>query len=496
MFRVPSFREFEAIVVAFFKGLFPDSNAGARTAYHRRRLQVATAAGTQLHAHVDSVRDDVMPDSSRGEMAVRWGGIFGVPKKGATPARRSDALRVRGDVGTPVTSGLELVHPASGLRFMIDEDDEIPAEEEVDVDVVAIDAGSQTRLSAGEVLEFVSTPAGLQTRAELQLDLSSDGFDSEQEGAYKRRFLNVVGEPQAGGNQSDYVRWLEEIEGIDKGFAYAHRGGFGTEDLVGLHIGAGEDRALSETENAVALAYVKERAPSQVSGDGGPLRMLTVIEDPQPIEITVEPNGALEWEFDWNDETPPVVDTWDEPTRTLTFTTERPASMKAGDRVCIHGVASDQNGEVLTIEALVSTDAVKLQTIPTVAPVATDTVYAGGPLTAMIRDAIIAHVSGDIVYCGDDGPIPGQVAEASTGTLGLKELARGIGPANPGGKYGEWSGALIQAVLEKIAVYPRGARNATCLVPAADYEATDFAFPDDNQIGLITLAEVLIRRAW
>ena len=38
----------------------------------------------------------------------------------------------------------------------------------VDVDVVAVDTGSQTRVGNGTILEFVSPPAGVNTRAEVQ----------------------------------------------------------------------------------------------------------------------------------------------------------------------------------------------------------------------------------------------------------------------------------------------------------------------------------------
>lgn len=501
-YRIPTLAESEELLIAAFRSNFPDRNVGARRTYHRRRLQVLAMALTELHAHIASVQDDVMPDTATGPFAERWGGITGTKRKGATPARKTDALRVIGVPATAVTVDTELVHTASGLRFKIGEDDVIGPDDgdgtgHVDVDIVAIDTGSKTRLEAGEVLEFVATPSGLETRAELQLDIDEDGVDIEQESKFKRRYLDAMGEPSAGGNDADYIRWQEALEGIDQAFVYPNRAGRGTVDVIALHSGSGEDRVLSEAEADVVLAALAELGPTQVVAQGGSLRHLTAIPDEQPIEVTIEPNGDAEWEFDWTDETPPVVDTWDSVTRTLTFTADRPDSMKAGDRLCIHGVASDQTGEVLIVESLVGDDAVKLEEAPTVDPEPTDIVYAGGPLTAMIRDALLAHVRGEIVYAGDDGPVPASVAEEQvTNPLALKILAEGIGPANPAGKYGAWSGALIRVVLEKLATYARGVRKGTCVVPADDYEATDYPFPDDEQIGLIVAGEVLVRRAW
>jgi hypothetical protein len=72
-------------------------------------------------------------------------------------------------------------------------------------------------------------------------------------------------------------------------------------------------------------------------------------------------------------------------------------------------------------------------------------------------------------------------------------LANGIGTANPAGAYGRGAAACC-AVLAKIAMYTRGVRNQNVVTPAADYEATDYAFPNDSQIGLVSPGYVLVRR--
>jgi len=496
-YRIPTLVESAELLIAAFRAQFPERNVGAKRTYHRRRIDVLAMALTELHAHIQSAQDDLMPDTATGTFAERWGTLVGTDRKSATPARKSDALRVTGDLAATVSEGDTLVHEASGLRFAIAQDGVIPAELFLDVDIVAIDTGSRTRLDAGEVLVFDETPAGINSRAELQLDIDEDGFDIEQESAFKRRYLDAMGEPTAGGNDADYIRWQEALDGVEQAFVYPNRAGRGTVDIVSLHAGSSDERALSEAEAEVVVAALAELAPSQVSATGGSLRHLTVIPDEQDIELVVEPNGAAEWAFDWNDSTPPEVDTWDSGTRILTFADDRPASMKAGDRLCVHGVASSQTGEVLVIESLISTDGVKLETAPEVDPEPTDIVYAGGPLTAIIRDALLAHVGGDIVYAGDDGPIPAAVAEEENANVfALKVLAEGIGPANPDGAYGTWSGGLICTVLEGLANFCRGVRKSTCIIPASDYEAEDYAFPDDLQIGLVVPGEVLVRKAW
>ncbi len=489
-YTIPTFIETEAFLVSLFKVYFNDRNVGSKRSYHRYKLRVLSAAVTELHAHQTSAQDDVMPDTSEGVYATRWGDIVGTERKSATGARKSDALRIRGTVAATASEGETLTHAESGQQFELAEDITIPAAGYIDADIAAISLGSATRLEAGEVLSFDATPAGLETEAELQLDLDEDGYDEEQDGAFKRRYLAAFAEPQAGGNQSDYVRWALEVSGVSLAFCYPNRAGIGSVDVAAFHTGTGSARSLSDDERTELLDYIAELTSSQIGGDGGALRVLETIDDEQDVEITIESDD----DFDWvGTATVLSVVSGD---RKITFSAARPASMAAGDRMVLKGVASAQDGAVLTIESLSSTDAVILEEWPTVDPVATDIAYPAGPHTEAVRDAIIAHMNGEIVYADQDGPLPESVAvERGTSTVGLNILAEGIGPANPEREYGAWSGSLVRAVLHKLATYRRGVSNASVVSPAADYDAEDIAFPDDAQINFITPGAVLVRGA-
>lgn len=498
-FRIPSLAETRDFLVAVGKAIFPDRNYANRRSYHARRASFLSAGVTQLHAHIDAVQNDVMPDSAgEGAPITRWGGIWKTRRNDATPARKASAGRVRGAAATPVAKDEELVHQASGLRFAISTSTVVGVDEYVDADIVAIDTGARTRLTKGEVLEFVATPAGLQTSVTLVADLDEDGLDFEPYGAYRERVLGNFSAPTAGGTQADYVKWMLELSGVTSGYCYLDRAGLGTTDLVGLHTGSGAARELDAGDQATLLAYVRERAPGQVAGRGGALRHLDLILDEEDVEIVLDPSGELAYAFDWTGG-PLTVLAW-EPggaARKLQFAADRPASMKAGHRLSFKGVASVQSGAEFVIEALSGTDAVILQTAPAIAPVATDLVYSGGPLVTPVRAAIVAHMNGEKVYAGR-GRVPRtQTQLDSTGetTVGLEVLVEGIGPANPGGKYGAWNGDLLRSLLYQIAMYKGGVRNATIAVPAADVIAADLRFPDDNQITLIVPRSVLVRGA-
>ncbi len=495
-FRIPSLSETRDFVIAVGKAVFPDRNYGNLRSYLARRATFLSAAVSQLHAHIAGVQDDVMPDTASDDGPIdRWGSIVGVDRKVATPARKAAAGRVYGTPATAVEAGEELVHQASGLRYQIATSTTVGGSEYVDADIVAIDTGSQTKIEAGEVLEFVSTPAGLQTAVVLQADLNEDGYDDEAFGAYRKRVLATFSDPTAGGTQADYVAWMLEIEAVAAAFCYPNRAGLGTVDVVALHTGSGAARELDAGDQEEVLDYIGERAPSQIAGVGGSLRHLDVDLDEQDVEIVLEPNGEAANAFDWTGG-PLTVATWTAGTRTLEFTADRPASMKAGHRICLKGIASDQDGTEYTIEALGGADdEIILEESPTVAPVATDLVYSGGPLVTPIRDAIVAHMNGEDVYAGRNR-IPrtqGQLDADGESVVGLEVLAEGIGPANPEGTYGSWNGSLLRSLLYQIAMYKAGVRNVTIPTPAADVDAEDFEFPNDEQIGLIVPGAVLVR---
>lgn len=490
-FVIPTMSEARDFLIAVGKAVFPDRNYGNLKSYHSRRATFLAAAVTQLHSHIKSVEDDVMPDTAGDNGPIdRWGEILGVERKSATPARKSAAGRVLGTPATAVDAGEELLHEASGLRFEIATSTTVGGGGSIDADIAAIDTGSLTRLSAGEVLRFTNTPAGLETGVVLVKDLDEDGYDDEQFGSYRSRVLAAFSEPTAGGTQADFVAWMREVDGVSQAFCYPNRAGVGTVDIVALHTGSGTDRELDAGDQETVFDYVAERAPSQVSGTGGSLRYLDIVTDEQDVELVVDTSGEAAYAFDWAGG-PLTVLAWTSATRLLQFSADRPASMKAGHRLSFKGVASDQDGTEFTIEALSSTDSVILEEAPDVDPAATDLVYSGGPLVTPIRDAILAHMNGENVYAGRSRvPLAESALES---TVGLEVLVEGIGPANPDGAYGPWNGNLLRSLLYQIAMYKGGVRNVTISTPASDVEAEDPAFPDDGEIGLIVPGSVLVR---
>lgn len=492
-FTFPTFDETHAFLLAAFKRLFPDRAVTPINVFGKLMAWVAGVA-TDLHAGSRSIVRDVMPDTTEGAMLDRWLYILAPggrrERKDATAARKADALRVAGTPGSTVPVDAELRDPATGLRYKITENDVVAAGGYVDVSVAAISVGSATRLPRGTVLEFVSPPAGLNTVAELQLALDEDGADREQDPAARARMLAALADPPRGGSPGDFVGWAQAVEGIPLAYCYPGRAGLGTVDVVAFHAGTGGARLLTALERDELLAELRTKTPAQLSQQAGALRVLDVAPEDLDVEIAIESDR-----WDWDDSTPPVVTAWNPTTRVLGLST-RPASLVAGARLAVvpaSGVAGV--GEPLVVEALSGLTDVILEAAPSNTPAASDLVYAGGPLVAPIRDALLAHLSGQIVYAGNGLPIPAATAEASGESPSrLRILAEPLGPENRGRLYGEWSGTAVRSTFSRIATYAAGVVDCDVISPPVDVDPAVYVVPNDDQVGMLFPRRMLIRR--
>lgn len=460
--QVPTLDDLHQRLIDAFKASFPtyDVSIGSDD---WKRLRVIAGLGFQLNHHLQVVSDDVLPDTAALTQLDRHGVVYGVTRKSATPARKADALRLVGTAASTFSIGDELVSQG-GIRYQVNEAGSIPAGGFIDVDVIAIDTGEITKINSGEVLSFTATPAGLETEAELQLDVDEDGEDQESDGAYRTRILNAIQQPGMGGNANDYRTFAIEEDGIAAAYVYPLRGGVGTVDVAALHAGTGSVRLLTTGEISDLQALMDVKVPVSLK-TGTSFRLVEVTSLVQDIEITIVPSVLPQYRFDWDDSGGPlVVSTWTAATRTLKFTTSRPGDMEEGDRLVIRTAASNGTGEVFAIERFgAAADEVILDRVPSVAPVSPDDVFAAGPLTDLVRDALLDFYDNLGPAIGDDG-------------------------------IGDWDDSIIPSRLEAIAFTITGVQNATTVLPATTITPSDPQFPLDGTIELLIPGETLVRK--
>jgi uncharacterized phage protein gp47/JayE len=451
---IPSLEELHARLVADYRARFPDAKL-SRFSDNWKRLRVVALSALGVYHQQQLLYDELFPDTATGEALRRLGRTFGVPQRGATPARKANALRVFGEETSTVTIGDQLTS-AGGLVFQVNGNGEVDALGFVDVDVIGVSVGRQTRLTKGEVLTFVSPPAGIDAKAELQLDLDEDGEDEESQGAYRQRILDRLAQPAMGGNANDYRTWALEVEGIAAAFVYPGRRGLGTVDLAALHPGRGSVRSLNTGERADLKAYIDARRPVAMKM----FRVLETEDEEQDVELLVQLMPGGDWKWDWADQVPPVVAVVTG--TTVEFEDDLPGDMRIGHRVTFN--RPGLLGRQFVVEALAAAKVLRLRTAPD-GLVAGDLAYSGGDPVDPIRDELLAFM--DAL-----GPI--------------------VGPHG----VGDWIDELSPRRIETIAQGYRNVRKSECVSPAALLLPADSAYPDDGVVGFFTPRMVLVRRLW
>lgn len=509
-FPNPSPEEMRELIVALGHALFPDQNFGSRFSYHGKQATFFSGATSQLHFHTLSAESDLHPlTAGDGKPINDWGSALGLPRKAATSARKSSAGRIRGLGGSTINPGTQLRHEQTGLLFQISNGSIITlpgivgADSFFDADIAGIDTGTQTRLDKGQVLVFVGgPPSGCQSKVVLQLNLDEDGFDDEQFGAYRARVLEIMSSTPSGGSAGDFERWAKQsLASVVQAYAYPNRAGLGTIDIAAFHSGTGSARSLTLAERDAVKAFIQTLAPFQVAGVGGPLRILSTTASPTQVKMRVSTNGIPAFRFDFTGQL--IVLSYNATTRELRFTTPLPTALRAGHRIIIEGVVGGsgqtaQDGRQYKIEVLSGADRVILEKSPPTNPAANDIVWPGGPLVDRVRDAVRGHLNGETVFAGRGGvPIPASAAAPldpdGPSLVGLDELAQGIGPANPDGRFGKWTGDILHSTLFGIAKFTAGVRNVFIDVPSADLELADFEVPNDASVPFITPSVVIVR---
>lgn len=439
-------------LVAFFANLLPTKNV-SRNSDNWKRLRAQAGGIADLHAHIDAVDRDALPDTAKGVALDRWGAILKLPRKGASPASADNAGLIRGTNGSTWTTSDTLTHK-SGKTFRPTAGGTVGAGLSALTGVVSISTGASARLAAGEVLTWSSAPSGLEAEVELQAALDSGGDDAELDGPYRVRVLARMAQPAAGGNVTDWQNWaLESSDTIATAYVYPNRSGVGSVDVAALKAGSGAARLLDGTERAALLVALDGLRPVTATA-----RVIEVTTETLNVEVTITPESAARFVRDWDDAVAPAVLAWAPSTRLLQFAAARPATMAVGDRIVVAGTS----GEELVIETLSSTDSVVLVDAKGQTPVAAALVYSGGPVIGPARDALVA-------------------------------LIDALGPRTGSFGAGYWEGTFRLSKAFEAVQTAEGVLDSTWIAPVANVEPTAEAYPDDTTVALLVPGSILVR---
>lgn len=483
-FDIPSVEELRGRGLRALNAELPEQRTGPGT-LARVEMSAFARLIADNHQHIGALDRDANPLTAGEDGLAQWSVVVDVPRRGATGARKAAALELRGEPGAVIPMGAELVHQG-GLRFRTTAAATV-SEGIAVTDIVAVDTGPSTRLSAGAALRLVAPPSGIDQSARLVRDLDEGGFDREPLGRWRQRVVKRWSQGAQGGNRSDYEQWvlaadtpfLDIVPNADEAYVYRHKPTLGSVGLVALRLGIGSSRVLTPLERVGIRLYIAERQPitDMVSMMVAHTRHVHI-----ELALSTLPSFASPW--DDRDATY-AVSSYDSVSRLLTVAPTLPPTLSVGHRVVIASAnpdASGADGYPAVISALVDSATVVLaphgnRSAPlSWTPTEGDRIYAQSEVMERVRNAVL------------DGYTLGCGAEAE-GVRGLHQL----GPANPKHKYGDWISDVTRDRLAAAALSVAGVTSADVVTPAIDVLAREYEFPDDLSVELLIPGQVIVR---
>ena len=188
--------------------------------------QISLIGITNESIHADDA--NVLTATGAALDRIREG--YGLPI--VEPTGASGKIRVTVLGSTTIGSGQQLTLP-NGKRIQTTSTTINPADQQ-EIDVSAIDTGTDTNLAAGETVTWVSPPTNVEAEAEVSAEFPITGGTNAEDDERKRdRILNVLRNKPAAGNWA-YLRQkvLDEFGFIQDCYVYPALGGPSSQLIV------------------------------------------------------------------------------------------------------------------------------------------------------------------------------------------------------------------------------------------------------------------------
>ncbi|MEM9369565.1 MAG: baseplate J/gp47 family protein [Pseudomonadota bacterium] len=200
-FNRPSLSEIRAQIIADIDADLPGADSRLRHSNLGVIATMLTGATHGLYGYLDSIVDQLLPDTSTGIYLERLAATWGMTRQPATAA--TGTVTITGTDGASVPSGAEL-RRADGVVYLTTGSSVI-ALGGTSLPVTAQDVGSLGNAPDGAALAFVSPLAGVDVQATAGALLG--GGDRESDASLRDRYLTRKRQPPHGGAEHDYVAW-------------------------------------------------------------------------------------------------------------------------------------------------------------------------------------------------------------------------------------------------------------------------------------------------
>lgn len=251
---------------------------------------VANACGIGI-ANISIAFDDVNILTATGEALDKLRVAEGLPEVAAAGATGKLVITVTAT--TTLTNGTQFVYP-NGVRGQVVGTYVNPSDGD-EVNVAAIDTGLNTNLAAGQIVRFVSQPAGIATDATVSDgEPLTGGTDEETDARKRERILNARRNKPAGGNWAHLRQMATDSLGtVQDAYVYPAVGGPGSARVVPVKDFDPENNDFSRALSTTALATVRTAVQSQMPT---PQEVAVQAAVDQEVDVTVQvtiPESAL-----------------------------------------------------------------------------------------------------------------------------------------------------------------------------------------------------------
>ena len=180
-----------------------------------------------LHGHIQfGIEEEFFPDTGNDETVIRWGSLYGLPRKDATFAEL--IIDVTGSSGGTLPVDRIYVRD-DGVEYKVKAEVVIPAATTVQATIVAQTEGDPGNMADADTISLQSAIAGIDSEAVVASTVI-EGEDLEDIELYRDRVLQRLRFPPSGGTANDYIGYVLTVPGITR--AWVTPGGLGQGTVV------------------------------------------------------------------------------------------------------------------------------------------------------------------------------------------------------------------------------------------------------------------------
>lgn len=252
--------------------------------------RVVAMAAHELYGFLNWMFKQVFVTTAEAEyLELHHGGTWGIPRKQATPA--TGTVQFTGTIGSVIPAGTVLKR-GDNEQYTVDSEVTFTGAT-ANVSVTASVSGINGNAGIGVKLSLATPVAGVQTEGTVQNDGSGSGLtggtEVESDDDLRSRILERIQKPPQGGSADDYVRWMKEVSGVTRAWAYPNQLGLGT--VVGIFVMDNKSGTIIPSAGEVSDVQDYVDAPDRKPATAE-VTIVAPTAVPMNLEIHISPSTA------------------------------------------------------------------------------------------------------------------------------------------------------------------------------------------------------------